>query len=298
MKQSASQLPRERMADNLKDQPKTVSFLLAPSLLWLALFIIAPLVIVVIVSFATRGAYGKTIYEFTFGNYSRALNSLYLPAYWRTLWVALLTTFLCALISFPVAYYIALRAPERWKRILLVLTVIPFWTSFLIRTYAWMLLLRSEGVINSTLMHSGLVNEPVKLLYNDFAILVGQVYGELPFMILPIYVALERLDTRLLEAAQDLGANRFWTFVKITLPLSRPGLLAGIVLVFIPTLGAFITPDLLGGAKSIMIGNLIQNQFAQLNQPFGSALSMILTIAVLLLLVMAFRAGLKARELT
>jgi spermidine/putrescine transport system permease protein len=298
MKQSAAQMPRERMADNLKDQSKTTGFLLAPSLLWLALFIIAPLVIVVIVSFATRGAYGKTIYEFTFGNYSRALSSLYLPAYWRTLWVALLTTLLCALISFPVAYYIALRAAERWKRILLVLTVIPFWTSFLIRTYAWMLLLRSEGVINSTLMHSGLINEPVKLLYNDFAILVGQVYGELPFMILPIYVALERLDTRLLEASQDLGANRFWTFVKITLPLSRPGLLAGIVLVFIPTLGAFITPDLLGGAKSIMIGNLIQNQFAQLNQPFGSALSLILTIAVLLLLVMALRAGLKASELT
>jgi spermidine/putrescine transport system permease protein len=280
------------------EKSKAAKFLLAPSLFWLALFIVAPLVIVVVVSFATRGAYGKTIYDFTWNNYSRALSILYLPAYWRTLWVALLTTGLCAIISFPVAYYIALRAPERWKRILLVLTVIPFWTSFLIRTYAWMLLLRSEGVINSGLMHSGLINEPLKLLYNDFAILVGQVYGELPFMILPIYVALERLDIKLLEAAQDLGANRFWTFVKITLPLSRPGLLAGIVLVFIPSLGAFITPDLLGGAKSIMIGNLIQNQFAQLNQPFGSALSLLLTIAVLLLLVIAFRAGLKASELS
>jgi spermidine/putrescine transport system permease protein len=286
------------MADQRKDKAKIAGFLLAPGLLWLALFITAPLVIVVIVSFATRGAYGKILYDFTWDNYSRALDSLYLPAYWRTIWVALLTTLLCAVISFPVAYYLALRAPQRWKRILLVLTVIPFWTSFLIRTYAWMLLLRSEGVINSTLMHGALINEPLKLLYNDFAILVGQVYGELPFMILPIYVALERLDTRLLEAAQDLGANRFWTFVKITLPLSRPGLLAGIVLVFIPSLGAFITPDLLGGAKSIMIGNLIQNQFAQLHQPFGSALSLILTIAVLLLLVMAFRAGLKASELS
>jgi spermidine/putrescine transport system permease protein len=285
------------MPEKGKDQSKTATLLLAPGLLWLLLFIVAPIVIVVIVSFATRGAYGKTIYDFTLSNYSRALNSLYLPAYWRSVWIAILTTFLCALISFPVAYYIALRAPERWKRILLVLTVIPFWTSFLIRTYAWMLLLRSEGVINSTLLHSGLVHEPLKLLYNDFAILVGQVYGELPFMILPIYVALERLDIRLLEAAQDLGANRFWTFVKITLPLSRPGLLAGIVLVFIPSLGAFITPDLLGGAKSIMIGNLIQNQFAQLNQPFGSALSLLLTLAVLLLLMIAFRAGLKASEL-
>src|SRR4029079_9227193 len=134
----------------------------------------------------------------------------------------------------------------RWKRLLLVMTVIPFWTSFLIRTYAWMLLLRSEGVINSALMSTGLINDPLKLLYNDFAVLVGQVYGELPFMILPLYVALERLPSRLLEAPEDRGVIRFLTCVKVTLPLSRPGLVAGIVLVFIPSLGAFITPDLLG----------------------------------------------------
>jgi spermidine/putrescine transport system permease protein len=178
-----------------------------------------------------------------------------------------------------------------------VLTVIPFWTSFLIRTYSWILLLRSEGVINSALVRTGLIGEPVKLLYSDFAVLAGQVYGELPFMILPIYVVLERLDIRLLEAAQDLGANRLWTFLKVTLPLSRPGVIAGTVLVFIPSLGAFITPDLLGGAKSVMIGNLIQNQFSQLNQPFGSALSLILTAAVLVLLAIAMKAGLKASEM-
>ncbi len=286
-----------KLPEPKETQTKAGSLLLAPGLLWLLLFIVAPLVIVVIVSFATRGAYGKTLYDFTISNYARAFDALYLPAYWRTFWVALLTTLLCVLISYPVAYYIALRASAKWKRILLVLTVVPFWTSFLIRTYAWMLLLRSEGVINTALLHTGLIEEPLKLLYNDFAILIGQVYGELPFMILPLYVALERLDIRLLEAAQDLGANRFWTFVKVTLPLSRPGLLAGIVLVFIPSLGAFITPDLLGGAKSIMIGNLIQNQFAQLNQPFGSALSLILMLAVLVLLAIAFRAGLKASEL-
>lgn len=271
--------------------------MLAPALVWLLVFLVAPLVIVVIVSLATRGPYGKTIYDFTPANYERALDALYLPAYWRTIWIAVATTALCAIVSYPVAYYIALRAPARWKRVLLVMTVIPFWTSFLIRTYAWMLLLRSEGVINSALMSTGLINDPLKLLYNDFAVLVGQVYGELPFMILPVYVALERLDNRLLEAAQDLGANRFWAFVKVTLPLSKPGLMAGIALVFIPSLGAFITPDLLGGAKSVMIGNLIQNQFAQLNQPFGSALSLILTAAVLLLLLIAMKAGLKASEL-
>lgn len=278
-------------------KPARGGWLVWPAVVWLLVFLIAPLVIVVIVSLATRGAYGKTIYEFSLANYQRAIDSLYLRAYWRTLWVATATTALCVAVSYPVAYFIALKARERWKRVLLVLTVIPFWTSFLIRTYAWMLLLRSEGVINSALMGVGVTHEPVKLLYNDFAVLVGQVYGELPFMILPIYVALERLDIRLLEAAQDLGANRFWTFVKVTLPLSRPGLMAGVVLVFIPSLGAFITPDLLGGAKSVMIGNLIQNQFAQLNQPFGSALSLLLTAAVLLLLAVALKAGLKASEL-
>lgn len=281
----------------MKRNKENGNALLAPALVWLIVFLVAPLVIVVIVSLAARGPYGKTIYDFTPANYERALDSLYLPAYWRTIWIAVATTALCAIVSYPVAYYIALRAPARWKRVLLVMTVIPFWTSFLIRTYAWMLLLRSEGVINSALMGTGLIHDPLKLLYNDFAVLVGQVYGELPFMILPIYVALERLDNRLLEAAQDLGANRFWTFTKVTLPLSKPGLMAGIALVFIPSLGAFITPDLLGGAKSVMIGNLIQNQFAQLNQPFGSALSLILTAAVLLLLAIAMKAGLKASEL-
>jgi spermidine/putrescine transport system permease protein len=276
---------------------KAPRLLLTPAILWLLLLIVVPLMIVLVVSLATRGPYGKTIYDFTAANFLRALDPLYLRAYWRTIWIASTTTLLCAAVSYPVAYYLALHAPERWKRTLLVLTVIPFWTSFLIRTYAWILLLRSEGVINSALMGTGLIGAPLKLLYSDFAVLVGQVYGELPFMILPIYVALERLDVRLLEAAQDLGANRFWTFVKVTLPLSRPGLLAGIVLVFIPSLGAFITPDLLGGAKSVMIGNLIQNQFAQLNQPFGSALSLILTAAVLLLLVIAFKSGLKSSEL-
>lgn len=276
---------------------REVRLLLWPAVVWLALFLVAPLLIAVIVSLATRGAYGKIIYELSLDNYRKAFDPLYLNAYWRTIWIATATTVLCAGVSFPVAYYLALRAPERWKRILLVLTVIPFWTSFLIRTYAWILLLRSEGVINSALMYTGLTHEPLKLLYSDFAVLVGQVYGELPFMILPIYVALDRLDLSLLEAAQDLGANRFWTLVKVTLPLARPGLIAGTVLVFIPSLGAFITPDLLGGAKTVMVGNLIQNQFSQLNQPFGSALSLILTAAVLALLWIALKAGLKTSEL-
>jgi spermidine/putrescine transport system permease protein len=278
-------------------ESRVARLLFGPALIWLLVFFIAPLLIAVVVSLATRGPYGKTVYDVTGENYLRALDSLYLPAYWRSVWVATATTVITAVVSFPAAYYIALRAAARWRRVLLVLTVIPFWTSFLVRTYAWILLLRSEGLINSLLMGSGIIHEPLGLLYSDFAVLVGQVYGELPFMILPIYVALERLDKRLLEAAQDLGANRFWTFVRVTLPLSRPGLMAGIVLVFIPSLGAFITPDLLGGAKSVMIGNLIQSQFTLLNQPFGSALSLILTLSVLILLAVAMRAGLRASDL-
>ena len=275
----------------------TARLLLAPAALWLGVLILVPLLIALVVSLASRGPYGRIIYELSLDNYRNAFDTLYLSAYWRTIWIASATTLLCGVVSFPVAYFIALRAPERWKRVLLVLTVIPFWTSFLIRTYAWMLLLRSEGVINSALMYVGLTHEPLKLLYSDFAVLAGQVYGELPFMILPLYVALDRLDLTLLEAAQDLGANRFWTLVKVTLPLARPGLIAGTVLVFIPSLGAFITPDLLGGAKSAMVGNLIQNQFSLLNQPFGSALSLVLTAAVLALLWVALRAGLKASEI-
>lgn len=283
---------REKLEDN-----RLARLLFGPALIWLLVFFVAPLLIALVVSLARRGPYGATVYDLTEDNYLRALDSLYLPAYWRSLWVATATTVVTAAVSFPAAYYIALRAPARWRRILLVLTVIPFWTSFLVRTYAWILLLRSEGLINSVLVGAGVIKEPLGLLYSDFAVLVGQVYGELPFMILPLYVALERLDKRLLEAAQDLGANRFWTFVRVTLPLSRPGLIAGIVLVFIPSLGAFITPDLLGGAKSVMIGNLIQSQFTLLNQPFGSALSLILTASVLILLAVAMRAGLKTSEL-
>lgn len=269
-----------------------------PALAWLLLFFVAPLVIVVISSLASRGAYGVISYDFNFGNYLRAFDRIYLPAYWRTFWIASATTLICLLVSFPAAYFIALKAPAGWKRPLLVLTVVPFWTSFLIRTYAWMLLLRTEGLINSVLKWSGFASEPLRLLYSDFAVLVGQVYGEIPFMILPIYVALEKLDVRLLEASQDLGANRFWTFLRVTLPLSKPGVIAGIVLVLIPSLGAFITPDLLGGAKSVMAGNLIQNQFIQLNQPFGSALALILTSTVMILLFIALRAGLKTEDLS
>ena len=260
--------------------------LLAGSLVWLVVFFLLPLAYLLAVSFAQRSPYGTVQWILGLGNYGRAFQPLYLEIYWRSFTIALLTTALCAVLSYPVAYTLALRVSARWKSTLLLLVVIPFWTSFLIRTYAWMVILRAEGLINNLLLDLHLIHEPLRLLYTPLAVLIGLVYGELPFMILPLYAVLERMDRSLLEAAQDLGANRWRTFWKVTLPLSAPGLVAGGMLVFIASLGAFITPDLLGGARTLLVGNLIQNQFAVVrDQPFGSAVAFLLTAAALVVLL-------------
>jgi len=264
--------------------------LLSGTLVWLVGFFLVPLVYLLAVSFAQRSPYGTVQWRLGLGNYARAFQPLYLEVYWRSLWIALWTTALCALLGYPVAYVLALRISARWKSALLMLVVIPFWTSFLIRTYAWMVILRSEGVINNLLLALHLIHEPVRLLYTPLAVFIGLVYGELPFMILPLYAVLQRLDPALLEAAADLGASRWRAFCRVTLPLSAPGLVAGAVLVFISSVGAFITPDLLGGARSMMVGNLIQNQFALVrDQPFGSAVAFLLTLVVLVLLRLSLR---------
>ena len=259
--------------------------LLSGSLVWLVGFFLLPLAYLLAVSFARRSPYGTIEWTLGFSNYWRAFQPLYLGVYWRSFWMAVLTTALCMLLGYPVAYTLALKVSGRWKSALLMLVVIPFWTSFLIRTYAWMVILRTEGVVNTTLLALHLVHEPLRLLYTPLAVFIGLVYGELPFMILPLYAVLQKLDPLLLEAAQDLGADRWHTFLRITLPISLPGLSAGGVLVFIASIGAFITPDLLGGARTIMVGNLIQNQFATVrDQPFGSAVAFLLTFLVLVLL--------------
>lgn len=269
--------------------------LVGPSLLWMLLFFAAPLLVMLVLSFAQRGTYGGIVYNWSLENYAQALRPSYLTIYWRSIWIAGLTTLFCLLLAYPTAYFIALKASKRWKNTLLVLSVIPFWTSFLVRTYAWVLIFRTEGLINWAL--SSLHIAPAKLLYTDLAVLIGLVYGELPFMLLPIYASIERLDVRLLEASKDLGADSLATFWHVTLPLTRPGIVTGIILCFIPSLGMFITSDLLGGAKAMMIGNLIQNQFVQRNQPFGAALSFLLTIVVLVLLWVSLRAGAKTNKL-
>ena len=275
---------------------RTALPLLLPTWLVLGVFFLLPLILMLGVSFAERGIYGglrsiPNLGEYLrsgafLGNYAQSLDGIFLKIGWRSLWMAVATTILCIVVSFPIAYYLALLAPRRWKGLLLGLVVVPFWTSFLIRTYAWMFILRSEGLLNLALVGSGLLHHPLELLYTQTAVMIGLVYGELPFMILPLYASLEKLDRSMLEAASDLGAGRVQTFRRVTFPLTLPGLAAGVVLVFIPSLGQFVVSDLLGGARSMLLGNLIQNQFAVArNQPFGAALAFELTAAVLLLLL-------------
>jgi spermidine/putrescine transport system permease protein len=268
--------------------------LLLPCLLVLLLLFVLPQLLMLGASFGRRSAYGGIVPGGGLANYTRALEPLYLGILGRSVLLAGATTLLCLLAGWPVAYWIGRLAPARWKNALLVLVILPFWTSFLVRMYAWIFLLRSEGLVNQALQALGLPALP--LLYNDFAVMLGQVYGELPFMILPLYVAVEKLDPSLLEAAADLGASPARALWRVTLPLTASGIAAGCVLVFIPSLGAFLAPDLLGGARTVYAGNLIQGQFAVARDiPFGSAVSFLLTLVVLALLVV-FRRPLRSAQ--
>lgn len=274
---------------------KIYQLLLVPSLIVLVIFFLFPLLIMFYYSFLQRGVYGgfepiENLKEYIISlrwleNYARAFDELYIPIYIRSLYIATLTTLICLLIGYPVAYYIAFFVKPERKILYLFFIIVPLWTSFLIRTYAWILILRDEGLLNLFLMKMGLIDKPLPLLYNEFSVLLGLVYGELPFMILPIYASLEKIDITLIEASKDLGANEFSTLKRVILPLTFPGIIVGVVIVFIPTLGSFIVSDLLGGAKSMLIGNLIQNQFmVARDKPFGSALAFVLSSFVMILL--------------
>ena len=257
--------------------------LMAPAVIVLVALFLVPQAFVLEASLSRRDAYGGIVHEWGLHNFARALEPLYTGILARSFGLALVTTAGCLLLGYPVAYWLARVCPARFRNALLVLVILPFWTSFLVRMYAWMFLLRSEGTFNRLLAVAGL--GPVELLYRDAAVLLGQVYGELPFMILPLYAALERLDPAVLEAAADLGARPARALWRVTLPLSRAGIAAGCVLVFIPSLGAFLAPDVLGGARTMYVGTLIQGQFAVARDaPFGSALALLLSALVLLLL--------------
>jgi spermidine/putrescine transport system permease protein len=287
-------------------------FLIFPSLFWLLVFFLAPLLLVFAISFGQRGTYGGVEWVLNLQNYLRFFDPLYLRIFGRTVVIALATTAICLLAGYPLAYFIATR-PPRWRNGLLLLLMIPFWTNFLIRTYAWLLILRDQGVINtfwSGAMHDFLTQAAIAvplpiwgplleatsvslhLFGTNGAIIVGLVYGWLPDMVLPCYASIERLDFSLVEAAQDLYANRVRSFLRVVLPLTMPGIVAGSVLVFIPSLGAYVTPDLLGGAKSIMIGNVIYSQFMSARDyPFGSAISFVLMAVMLVGTLIYFRMG-------
>jgi spermidine/putrescine transport system permease protein len=268
-----------------------IPWLVLPPAAALVFFFVVPLALVLAVSFALRGTYGGIGWTPTLENYTSIADPLYLRIFWRSLWVAVLTTMICLVLGFPLAYVIA-RAPKRWQGVLLLLVMIPFWTNFLVRTYAWMFILRTEGLLNTILTALGLISEPLNLLFTDAAVLTGLVYGYLPFMVLPLYAALERVDPSLIEAAWDLYARPVQVFTRVILPLSKPGVIAGCVLVFIPALGAYVTPDLLGVARTLMIGNLIQHQYLVVRDwPFGSALSFVLMAGVLAAVLSYLRAG-------
>jgi spermidine/putrescine transport system permease protein len=258
-----------------------LAVLLAPVTIWLGLFFLVPLLLILAYSFGTSGIYGGITLGFNPGNYLKVFDPLYLEIIGRTFFIAALNTLLCLALGYPLAYFIVFKG-RRWRNALVLLVMVPFWTSLLIRAYAWVVILGGNGVANRTLQFLGITDEPLTLIFTPEAVLMGMVYSYLPFMILPLYAALEKFDTRLKEAAQDLGASRWHTFWRVTFPLSLPGVIAGSILVFIPSAGEFVIPDLLGGSRTVMTGNLIQNQFLQARDwAFGSALSVMLAVLLL-----------------
>ncbi|MFO1091363.1 MAG: ABC transporter permease [Hyphomicrobiales bacterium] len=274
----------------------TAALLMLPGIGWLVVFMVIPCLLVFAVAFFERGVYGGVDWSAsTLENFSRAIDPLYLSIFADSVTYAGLATLIAILIAYPAAYAIALAPPGR-QTMLLFLAMLPFWTNYLIRTYAWIVLLNREGVINRAAMALGLTSEPLPILYNGFAIVLGLVYNYVPFVILAIYSALQRLDPSYVEASRDLGAGPVTTFLKITLPLTAPGVAAGAVFVFVLSVGNFVTPDLLGGGKVQMVGNLIYDQFLTARDwPFGAALSMGLIALMMVLLFLNALAARRAR---
>lgn len=290
--------------ESWKDNKLAFWIFAIPGTFWLVVFFIAPLAIVWALSFGEQVSLVDTKVTGTLKNYTRALaDPVYLKIIWKSVWLSLIATGLCLAIAYPIAFFISfLRG--RWKLLLLVAIILPFWINLLIRTYALLTVFRTRGLVNfglewlyDTLFLNHIFGrfEPLELLYNNFAVAAGLVYVFMPFMVLPIYASIERLDKSYLEASLDLGANQFTTFVRVTVPLTMPGIVSGIILVFIPMLGSFLIPDLLGGTNAQMIGNVIERQFKAANDyPFGAALSFLLMYATFGAL--AFRAFYQSKK--
>lgn len=280
--------------------------LIGPGALWMLILFNLPILIVLFISFVERGRAGgiKIPAEYTLENYAQFFNAcssafagpecdpfLYLGIFGNSVRIGLIVTLWCILLGYPLSYFIAKQKPL-WRDALMILVIIPFWTNFLVRTYALKQVLATEGLINSFLMNLSLINQPLDLLFNEFAVMVGLIYGYLPFAILPMYASIEKFDHTLMEAAADLGAPPWRSFLRVMLPMTMPGVVAALVLVFVPVVGAFITPDIMGGGKVEMIGTLINRQFGVArNWPFGSAMSLLLMLLVLIGVIYYFRSS-------
>jgi len=266
------------------------TIVVVPAVAWLAVFFLLPLAFILVVSLGSRDELGRIVLDrLSLDNYRRALDPDYLPTLVNALRYAALATIASLLIGYPIAFWISRYGGHR-KILLLLLVMLPFWTSWLIRTYAWMIILRDNGVVNAFLQAVGLTSEPIILLNTDFAVVLGMTYGFLPFAILPIFIAIDRLDHNLVAAARDLYASGRAAFLHVTLPLSMPGVIAAALLVFIPAMGDFVTPDLLGGAQQTTIAKVIQERFLDgRDWPFGSALGFILIAVTMVGTLIALR---------
>jgi len=256
--------------------------LVLPGVVWLTILFLVPLLIMVVISFGTSDATGGVVLDQpTFDNYARTLDASFLPTFLNSLRYALIVTVLSLVIGYPVAYWIS-RYGGSHKALLIVIVMLPFWTSYIIRTYAWMIMLRDNGVVNSILQALGITSEPIILLNTDFSVILGMTYGFLPFAILPLFVSIDRLDPSLVAAARDLYASGRSAFLHVTLPLTMPGIVAAAILTFIPAMGDFVTPDLLGGAETTTIAKVIQGVFLQgRDWPYGAALGFVLMLVTL-----------------
>lgn len=265
------------------------SLLSTPYILWTVLFTIVPLIIILIFSLSASSKIGSLSTDFTLDRYVQFFEPIYADVFFRSIKLSLYSTVFCLILGYPVAYIIA-NKKMRIRNFLILFIILPQWTNFLLRTYAWMSILKDNGPINSFLINIGLIKEPLTLLYTDGAVLMGMVYNFLPYMILPIYTVILKIDKAYVEAARDLGASSAITFRKIILPLSMPGIVSGIIMVFMPAISTFVISDLLGGGHSMLMGNLIQNQFlAARNWQFGSAISMILIGIILITMLVLNR---------
>ncbi|ADK15235.1 MULTISPECIES: ABC transporter permease [Clostridium] len=260
------------------------SFFIGPVSLWMIVLMGAPICYVIFISFLQRGTNGGIDFVFSLDNYKRIISPLYLKVFMDSLLIALITTLFTLVVGYPFAYLVV-KIPKKFRIFVVMLIIVPFWTNSLIRSYAWMTLLSTEGLVNNLLIKVGFIKEPIEMLYTYGAVLIGMIYTLFPFMVLPLYTSIEKVNKNYIEAAKDLGATSLRAFLTVTLPLTKPGIVAGSILVFIPSLGLFYICDLMGGSKVMLIGNLIRNQFLiSRDWPFGAALSVFMIIITLILL--------------